>query len=301
MCLLLMSLLMIPLVVGCGGGGDEKPAEAPWLNTDCGDNDADCDSATTADDCDDTDPSIYPGAPEVIDDGVDQDCNGHDAITCTGDYESAYAEHCAIITGTLTVNRDGSLPLLHSLEEVTGDLIFWLSSMPSLTSASIDSLLYVGGHLGIYGEDLNHPLNSVSFDSLSHVGGTLSFDGNSALTSISLDSLTDVGEGLTFAHNYALTSIILDRLTAIGGTLQVDFNTELVDFSFDSLTNIGGLRITDNSRLTSFSLEGLSTIGGIVQIWGNDSLCQSNVDSFVSAMEALGWDGGSMTSSNADC
>jgi len=29
-------------------------------------------------DCDDTDASIYPGAPEVIDDGIDQDCDGDD-------------------------------------------------------------------------------------------------------------------------------------------------------------------------------------------------------------------------------
>ena len=27
-------------------------------------------------DCDDTDGTIYPGAPEIADDGIDQDCNG---------------------------------------------------------------------------------------------------------------------------------------------------------------------------------------------------------------------------------
>lgn len=32
-------------------------------------------------DCDDTDPSVYPGAAEVCDDGIDQDCDGVDA-TC---------------------------------------------------------------------------------------------------------------------------------------------------------------------------------------------------------------------------
>jgi len=33
-------------------------------------------------DCDDTEATTYPGATEVLDDGVDQDCNGTDKVTC---------------------------------------------------------------------------------------------------------------------------------------------------------------------------------------------------------------------------
>ncbi len=36
-------------------------------------------------DCDDSDPFAYPGSPEVTDDGVDQDCNGFDRVTCYDD------------------------------------------------------------------------------------------------------------------------------------------------------------------------------------------------------------------------
>ena len=42
--------------------------------------------AKDATDCDDTEPTTYPGAPEVIADGVDQDCNQVD--TCYGDLDN---------------------------------------------------------------------------------------------------------------------------------------------------------------------------------------------------------------------
>jgi hypothetical protein len=39
-------------------------------------------------DCDDTDPDTYPGAAEVADDGIDQNCNGYDLTTYYADTDS---------------------------------------------------------------------------------------------------------------------------------------------------------------------------------------------------------------------
>ena len=50
--------------------------------------DADCDGSLTADDCDDNTDTIYPGAPEIWDDGIDQDCDGVPDVagaTCSAD------------------------------------------------------------------------------------------------------------------------------------------------------------------------------------------------------------------------
>ncbi len=57
---------------------DTDTARADTADTDTAPVDADGDGFTSADDCDDTDPDVYPGAPEVCGDGVANDCEGDD-------------------------------------------------------------------------------------------------------------------------------------------------------------------------------------------------------------------------------
>ena len=52
---------------------------------DCVDDDDDGDGVTDATDCDDADAAVYPGAPEVSGNTIDEDCNGIDALDCFED------------------------------------------------------------------------------------------------------------------------------------------------------------------------------------------------------------------------
>lgn len=61
-------------------------AETSDAARDCLDNDGD--HFCLPEDCDDNDPSIYPGAPEIPGDGIDQNCDGMDACLCYVDQDN---------------------------------------------------------------------------------------------------------------------------------------------------------------------------------------------------------------------
>jgi hypothetical protein len=62
------------------GDGDSF-GDASTLQADDGDC-LDPGESTVDTDCDDGEPAVYPGAPEITGDGIDQDCNGFDTVSC---------------------------------------------------------------------------------------------------------------------------------------------------------------------------------------------------------------------------
>ncbi len=69
-CLVVAALLLWP---ACSSGDGSSPG------------DEDGDGYAAAEDCDDGNPDIYPGASEVAYDGVDQDCDGSDLVDVDAD------------------------------------------------------------------------------------------------------------------------------------------------------------------------------------------------------------------------
>ena len=64
--------------------------------------DGDGDGSVEADDCDDGDDTIYPGAEEIAGDGIDQDCNGKDL-----EKEADFGTFAGSLAYTYATDRDG--------------------------------------------------------------------------------------------------------------------------------------------------------------------------------------------------
>jgi hypothetical protein len=101
--------------------GDQPVNEQAFLCT----GDADGDGWDDTIDCGPLDPAINPGAVDVPNDGIDQDCNGSDLVVGSG-----------VIQATLVWDNDNDLDLF--VFEPNGNVIWYGNPGPSATGGRLD-------------------------------------------------------------------------------------------------------------------------------------------------------------------
>jgi hypothetical protein len=213
-------------------------------------------------------------------------CTGGRSVRTDQEYQALVAEHCAEITGSLSISTTGGptitlSPALAELTKIGGDLR--VHAIPGLKSmAAFSHLESVGGTLAIYTND-----DLTSLDGLEHVRSAKAVQLNATnplLSSVSgLANLETVET--TFILYAPVTSLQGWHLKSVTNTFFIA-GTHLTSLAgLEHVTSLGGLEVGQNPDLASLGPL-LTWPKGAVKSFtfsNNAKLPQCQVDAFTTA------------------
>lgn len=223
-----------------------------------------------ASDCDDADPTTYPGATDTRLDGIDQDCSGADrdcfdsgalyegSVTISGDEDLTwFCEDYGRISGNLLVmNR--STPDLAGLEclcEVRGGFRVWYSE--GMTSLSGLSSLASVQRLELIGDTTL--ISLAGLESLRQVDEIVLWD---------MASLADISALANVATPLVTLQLLeLPSLTTLAGLEGIPSTTILEVSNVPALQDVDGLiGLTEVSTLQLANVPSLANLDGLANL-----------------------------------
>jgi hypothetical protein len=209
-------------------------------------------------DCDDTDRTARPDAPEICGDDVDNDCDGVETACTAG----------AVVGDVVISSPDGMADLCTDSDAIDGNLMVRGDRISDLDGLAC--LQKVSGNVVISSTTVT------DLQGLRHlylVGGNLHIAQNDALVNLEgLDELHSVQGDVTF-NAPALTSLAgIEALTSIGGALHIDSERLTTLDGLGSLSKVHGLYLGLPSVDTLEGLDSLEEIDGDLVVDGTYGL-----------------------------